>query len=220
MKGQQGRLRDLSDAIALTIRETIKEYQDLLASHISAHQREMEDLNRQLEAATVIDNLTGLFTARVSQEYLAREVRRADRYGHPVSLVAIDIDDFERLTTLCGSVASDEVLRALAEVVSAQVRDIDLVCRLGADEFAVILPETPVAGAMLVSERMRAATSTRGEFAADAHASGPVRISVGVAGFPEDASTAEELLSRARTALHHAKGLGKNIVVAYSETGR
>lgn len=210
-------LWDLSGAIAVSIEETVKEYQRLLAQQIAAHQQEMDELSQQLQQSSSIDDLTGLFTARVFHEYLPREVQRARRYQHLLSLVIFDVDDFTRLIGHSGTQEGERVLKELAHIVPGRVREVDIMCRLDVDEFAVILPETPVAHAIMVAERVRTAAESHGFFASDQRASGPVRISAGVAGFPDDAPTAEDLVERARQACRHAKDLGKNHVTAFAE---
>jgi diguanylate cyclase (GGDEF)-like protein len=221
--GAQGRaveagLWDLSGAIALSIEETVKAYQKLLTRQIAAHQGTVDELSRQLQQSASVDHLTGLFSARVLYEYLPREIRRAERYRRPVSLVIFDVDDFSRLVNLNGTAEGDRALAELAQVIPGRVRGVDIMCRLDVDEFAVILPETPVLHAVSVAERIRAAAEEHGPFAPDARISGAVRVSAGIAGFPDDASTAEELVTLAREACQHAKRLGKNQVIAFSET--
>ncbi len=211
-------LWDLSGAIALSIEETVKAYQKLLARQIAAHQGAVEDLTRQLHQSTSIDDLTGLFSARVFHEYLPREIQRAQRYQRPLSVVIFDVDDFSRLIDFCGTSEGDRALKELAQVIPGQVREVDIMCRLDLDEFAVILPETPTLHAVAVAERIRAAAEDHAAFSHDARASGPVRISAGVAGFPDDAPAAQELVTRAREACRHAKRLGKNQVAAFSQT--
>lgn len=210
-------LWDLSGAIAVSIEETVKGYQRLHAQQIAAHQDAVDELTRQLQHSAGIDELTGLFRARVFFEYLPREIHRAQRYGRPVSLVMFDVDDFSRLVDLCGTEEADRALAQLARVIPGQVRDVDIMCRLDVDEFAVILPETPVGHAVSVAERIRAAAEEHSAFGHDARASGAVRVSAGIAGFPDDATTAEDLVARAREACQHAKRLGKNQVMASAE---
>jgi diguanylate cyclase (GGDEF)-like protein len=211
-------LWDLSGAIALSIEETVKAYQRLLTRQMAAHQGAVDELTRQLQQSASMDDLTGLFSARVFYEYLPREIHRAERYQRPVSLVIFDVDDFSRLVDLCGTAEGDRALAELAQVITGQVRGVDIMCRLDVDEFAVILPETPVLHAVSVAERIRAVAEEHSAFAHDLRASGAVRVSAGIAGFPDDASTAEELMTLAREACQHAKRLGKNQVMAFSET--
>jgi diguanylate cyclase (GGDEF)-like protein len=211
-------LWDLSGAIALCIEETVKAYQGLLSRQVAAQHGAVEALTRQLQQSATIDELTGLFTARVFHEHLPREIHRAERYHRPVSLVVFDVDEFARLVDLCGTEEADRVLQELARVVPGRVREVDIMCRLDVDEFAVILPETPALLALPVAERIRDAAEGHGGFADAVRASGPVRITAGVAGYPDDAPAAAELEARAREACQHAKRLGKNQVLPFSES--
>lgn len=216
-EGVEAGLWDLSGAIALSIEETVKAYQGLLARQVAAQQGAVEELTRQLRQAASVDELTGLFSARVLHEYLPREIHRAGRYQRPLSLIVFDVDDFSRIVDLCGTVEGDRALKELARVIPGQVREADIMCRLDTDEFAVILPETPTLQAVSVAERIRVAAEGHHDFAAGVRASGAVRITAGVAGYPDDATTAEELVTRAREACQGAKRLGKNQVMACSE---
>jgi len=216
-EGVEAGLWDLSGAIAFCTEETVKAYHALLAQQVAAHQGAVEELTRQLQQSGSVDDLTGLPSARVFHEYLPREIHRAGRYHRPLSLVVFDVDDFSRIVDLCGSAEGDRALKELAQLIPGQVREVDIMCRLDVDEFAVILPETPASHAVSVAERIRTAAEGHGDFAAGVRASGPIRITAGVAGYPDDATTAEQLVTRAREACQHAKRLGKNQVVPCSE---
>jgi diguanylate cyclase (GGDEF)-like protein len=198
--------------------ETVKEYQRLLAEQIATHQQELDELSRQLQQSASIDDLTGLFTARVFREVLLREVQRARRYRRLLALIVFDVDDYRRLVGDAGAREGERVLKELAQIVPGRVREVDILCRLDVDEFAVILPETPIQRAVMVAARIRSAAAAHGFIVPGLFAPGTVGISAGVAGFPDDAGTAEELVERARRACRHAKGLGKNQVTAYAET--
>jgi diguanylate cyclase (GGDEF)-like protein len=215
--GVEAGLWDLSGAIAFCTEETVKAYHALLAQQVAAQKGAVELLTRQLQQSGSVDDLTGLPSARVFHEYLPREIHRAGRYHRPMSLVVFDVDDFSRIVDLCGSAEGDRALKELAQLIPGQVREVDIMCRLDVDEFAVILPETPASHAASVAERIRSAAEGHSDFAAGVRASGPIRITAGVAGYPDDATTAEQLVTRAREACQHAKRLGKNQVVACSE---
>jgi len=215
--GVEAGLWDLSGAIAFCTEETVKAYHALLAQQVAAQKGAVEELTRQLQQSGSVDDLTGLPSARVFHEYLPREIHRAGRYHRPLSLVVFDVDDFSRIVDLCGSAEGDRALKELAQLIPGQVREVDIMCRLDVDEFAVILPETLASHAASVAERIRTAAEGHGDFAAGVRASGPIRITAGVAGYPDDATTAEQLVTRAREACQHAKHLGKNQVVACSE---
>ena len=178
--------------------ETVKEYRRRLAEQIATHQQELDELSRQLQQSASIDDLTGLFTARVFREVLLREVQRARRYRRLLALIVFDVDDYRRLVEDAGARAGERVLKELAQIVPGRVREVDIMCRLDVDEFAVILPETPIQRAVMVAERIRSAAAAHGFILPGLFAPGTVGISAGVAGFPDDAGTAEELVERAR----------------------
>ena len=137
-------------------------------------------------------------------------MRRAERFGSDLAVVFGDLDDFKRVNDRFGHGVGDDVLRTFAEVLDGRTRQIDVCARLGGEEFAILLPETNVAGAELLAESLRAAVA---DLAVPA---GPetvrVTASFGVAAFPET-HTADELLTAADLALLRAKRQGKNRVV-------
>lgn len=168
---------------------------------------ELELLDSGDEDGTV-DPLTGLLTGDMFRSQLQSEMRRARRYHLPGSIVLIDLDDFAAVNALVGKLVGDRILHEIAALLTAGSRDIDRVARPGEDEFAVLLPETPLHGALLVAERFRARVeSTFAE--RDGRRLG-LTVSAGLASFPADASTPEGLLQCAAQALYQAKATGKN----------
>jgi diguanylate cyclase (GGDEF)-like protein len=179
---------------------------------------ENERLHRTVKRQAITDELTQLSNRRRFTETLAVEVRRAERFGDPLSLVLADLDDFKQINDRYGHQAGDEVLRRFADVLRENVRDFDLPVRYGGEEFAVLLPETGLDGAEQLARRLQTALLRLRlpEIGADRP---PVTASFGVAAFPA-ARTAEELLSAADGALYGAKAAGKNRVVSAGEEGR
>ncbi len=162
------------------------------------------------ERSAQTDGLTGLSNHAFLVQTLRREVLRARRHGGPVSLVMLDLDDFKRVNDQRGHVEGDRVLRAAAGLVREGLREIDTAARYGGEEFALLLPETSRTGAFVVAERLRATLERH--FAQKRR--GPrVTVSGGVACFPEDADSAEDLVRRADEALYRAKAGGKNRIV-------
>jgi diguanylate cyclase (GGDEF)-like protein len=175
---------------------------------------DIEMLESSARNAT-LDPLTGLSTDRMFRTELQHELRRARRYEQGVSVVVFDLDDFAETNRRFGELVGDRLLREAAILVSNKVRDIDVAGRPGEDELALLLPETDPNGALLVAERIRVAVA---DFFAGRESDGqPVglTVSAGVACYPIDASTAEDLLSRAAQALYEAKASGKNAVQLY-----
>jgi diguanylate cyclase (GGDEF)-like protein len=151
------------------------------------------------------DALTGLYNQRYFHETLRREVLRAQRYGRNLALIVLDLDDFKAVNDRIGHLAGDGVLSQIAEGLREAVRSVDIACRIGGDEFAVILPESSVTDAAQlynrVQERLLAnATSPNGQ---------QLRFSAGIAEL-EHGDTAAALFERADAALYRAKGMGKN----------
>jgi diguanylate cyclase (GGDEF)-like protein len=179
---------------------------------------ENERLHRTVKRQAITDELTQLSNRRRFTETLAVEVRRAERFGDPLSLVLADLDDFKQINDRYGHQAGDEVLRRFADVLRENVRDFDLPVRYGGEEFAVLLPETDLDGAEQLARRLQTALLRLRlpEIGGDRP---PVTASFGVAAFPA-ARNAEELLSAADGALYRAKAAGKNRVVSTGEDAR
>jgi diguanylate cyclase (GGDEF)-like protein len=165
----------------------------------------------ELEYFAKHDPLTGLGNRRYFNDMLDLELGRSERHSHEFSVMLLDLDDFKDINDSYGHLVGDQVLGAVAEVLKAQFRQGDLACRIGGDEFAVLLPETPPANATRVGEKVRRAihdiefTCTEGK---------PFRltVSVGVGGYPGDARDINDLLASVDGALYRAKGMGKNSV--------
>ncbi len=157
------------------------------------------------------DRLTGLYNHRSFQERFREEVSRARRYDQSISALYVDIDNFSSLNRSAGFLIGDQILSAVASILKAQaesVRQSDIACRFGGQEFVVLLPETDKKGAAVKAERLREAVSS-------AILPGGVSItaSVGVATYPEDGEHAAAVLAQAETAVRTAKSLGRNCVV-------
>ncbi len=159
------------------------------------------------ERSAVTDGLTSLFNHAFFLQALKREVNRCKRHGHETSLVMFDLDDFKKLNDTRGHLEGDRVLMKSAALLKEALRDVDVAARYGGEEFAAILPDTAKLGARVVAERIR----ERIEKHFRRRPSGPkVTVSGGVATFPEDASSLEDLIRRADAALYRSKAEGKN----------
>ena len=162
------------------------------------------EARQELAVLASTDGLTGLLNRRSFDERLGGEVSRAIRHGRALALAIIDIDHFKRVNDRHGHLAGDAVLSDVARQLSALARDGDIVARIGGEEFAWIMPETPSPVAFDVADRVRAAVA-----ATDHGDTTDLTISVGIADLG-DALTADGLYRRADTALFHAKGSGRN----------
>jgi len=172
----------------------------------------IENARRFREARQLadLDALTGLHNRRYFHDTLAREVARAHRYDRNLALIIFDLDDFKAINDRIGHLAGDGVLAEAAERIREVVRSADIECRVGGDEFAVILPESTLADADQLYARLQTAVSAR-----PVGQAGPLTISAGVAELqPDDDAIA--FFQRADHALYGAKEAGKGQVVAAS----
>jgi len=170
------------------------------------------------ERSAISDGLTGLYNHAFFLQALRREVNRCKRHGLTVSLGMFDLDDFKKLNDTRGHLEGDKVLMKAAALVKETLREVDVAARYGGEEFAVVLPDTPKEGAAIVAERIR----MRIEDHFKRRRGGPkVTTSVGVAAFPEDADSVEDLIRCADAALYRSKAEGKNrITLAQPERRR
>lgn len=163
----------------------------------------------ELEQLSRTDGLTGLPNRRHLMETLEKEVRRAKRNARPFTVLMIDVDHFKRYNDAFGHLAGDEVLKGLAAVMLGAVRAADYAARYGGEEFMVLLPETPLDGAVEVAERIRTRMAER-SFGGNGSR---VTLSLGLGEFPDDGATPEAVIAAADTALYRAKEHGRNRVV-------
>ena len=166
----------------------------------------------RLEHEAQTDSLTGLFNHRSFHERLLTALQEASRTHRPVAVLMLDIDDFKRVNDVHGHGVGDELLQLLAETLRGSVRPNDVVCRLGGEEFAVIMSACDGVDAVQVAERI---VSRVGEV--DLPAVGPVTVSIGLARGPEHAMNPRELAACAEAAMMTAKAQGKNRVVRYDD---
>jgi diguanylate cyclase (GGDEF)-like protein len=165
---------------------------------------------REARQLADLDALTGLHNRRYFHETLAREVARAHRYNRHLALIIFDLDDFKAINDRIGHLAGDSVLAEAAERIREVVRSADIECRVGGDEFAVILPESTLGDADQLYSRLRTALSAR-----PVGQAGPLTMSAGMAELqPDDDAIA--FFQRADHALYGAKEAGKGQVVAAS----
>ena len=174
-----------------------------------------EHFHRAQERAFV-DDVTGSHNARYLLQATEREIRRAERYGKPLSVLFLDLDRFKRVNDQHGHLVGSRVLRDLAQVLQACIRQVDTLARYGGDEFTILLEDTPHEGGLQVAERIRRRVA---ESAFEGGAGAPVRlsISIGVATCPEHASERDEILDLADKAMYRAKSKGRNAVCSALE---
>ena len=170
---------------------------------------EAVDNEQKLGDAAVRDVLTGVYNRRRFEERFDDEVRRAERYGRGLSLILLDIDRFKNVNDELGHPFGDEALREVALRCGSVVRSTDMLCRYGGEEFCVVLPETGIASASALAERLRAVCGAEPVRGLGVERS--LTISLGVAEWRSGDSTSE-LVSRADNALYAAKRGGRNRV--------
>src|SRR5881227_3677254 len=175
----------------------------------------IENASRFREARQMadLDALTGLHNRRYFHETLAREVSRAHRYGRKLALVVFDLDDFKAINDRIGHLSGDAVLAETADRVRDVVRSADVACRVGGDEFAVILPESSTGDADQLYHRLLGAISTH-----PIGQAGRLSVSAGIAQLADD-DDPTTFFERADEALYRAKEHGKAQVVAYGALG-
>jgi len=172
--------------------------------------------NANLYHLAITDGLTQLYINRYFRQKLHEEIRRAARYKRPLSLIMTDIDSFKKFNDTYGHQAGDIVLALTAKICKKSVRDVDMPCRYGGEEFAIILPETSPESAVQVAEKLRKVIELY-EFPGPKRESLKVTISLGIATFPLHAKDDTSLIKSADLALYASKRDGGNCYTVYSE---
>jgi len=178
-------------------------------------QDRLQESYRRSLALALTDELTGLYNRRYLFAHLDELMERVHRDGIGVAVLLFDIDHFKQVNDTRGHAAGDDVLRELAARTVNSVRSVDLVARLGGEEFVVVMPETDILIASAVAERLRAAVA-REPFTLGDGTKQAVTISIGVAATTERDDNRDEMLKRADDALYAAKSRGRNCVIVRS----
>jgi diguanylate cyclase (GGDEF)-like protein/PAS domain S-box-containing protein len=176
-------------------------------------------LRETLRDQSIRDPLTGLFNRRFMEEALARELQRAKRRSHSLVVVFLDLDHFKQFNDIHGHDSGDTVLRAMAGLFRQHFRGDDVVCRYGGEEFAVILPESSAKNAAERVEELRQVVKKH-KITYKEQVLDTVTFSVGIATYPENGLTGEELLRAADTGLYESKANGRDcLTIATSLKG-
>lgn len=172
-------------------------------------------LREQLRQQSIRDPLTGLFNRRYLEETMERELARSARNGQPLVVVAVDVDHFKRFNDTHGHEAGDLVLVELARLLREGIRETDIACRYGGEEFVLLMPDSPLEVAAqraeVLRERVRALRLRLGGSEAET-----VSVSMGLAAAPAHGASAADLLRHADSALYAAKAAGRDRVVVYA----
>lgn len=162
------------------------------------------------------DQLTGLLNRREFDRIMAEEAERSRRFGHPLALVMVDIDHFKAVNDTHGHLAGDAVLREVAKTLTAQLRTVDRVARIGGEEFALVLVQTGRSAATEVAQRVVKAVAAS-PVMIESGVSLKLTVSAGLAVLPEDVSWQELLIGAADRSLYAAKRGGRNRVMTHAE---
>ena len=156
-----------------------------------------------------VDDVTTAYNARYLLETVENEIQRADRYGHPLSILFLDLDHFKKVNDSHGHLAGSEALRALCRLLERCVRNVDTLARYGGDEFTIVLVDTDHEAALQVAERIRQ-TVERQPFELEAGLSLFLTLCIGVSTYPQDGTCRDDLLEAADQAMYRAKAAGRN----------
>jgi diguanylate cyclase (GGDEF)-like protein len=172
-------------------------------------------LYETVEKMAITDSLTGLYVRRYFSDRLEEELGRSARQGLKFSFIMIDIDDFKKANDTYGHLVGDVILKDVGRIIRESIREIDLACRYGGEEFAAVLPETSKEGAFVVAERIRKHAEDSVFKAYDERVK--ITLSIGVSTYPDDSANQPGLIEAADEALYNAKKSGKNVVCKHDK---
>lgn len=159
---------------------------------------------------SITDGLTGAYNYRFLIEAIAKEIGRAQRFNEVFSIVMLDVDGLKEYNDVHGHLGGSDVIKRVSRIAASCLRTVDMLCKYGGDEFVIVLPRTPKKGAAIAAERLRRAIERHCFPGEDV--TGEITSSLGIASYPEDGITVQELISRADQALYSAKRHGRNKV--------
>ena len=166
-------------------------------------------LFQRTEQLTITDDLTKLFNSRYLNLYISREIKRCKRHGIPLSVIFLDLDGFKGINDQYGHLAGSGTLAEVGTILAQGVRESDILARYGGDEFVVVLPETPAAGALVIAERLRKAIEENC-FLQGQGLTARISASFGISSYPDHALTPEGLIQKADQAMYRVKEREKN----------
>lgn len=184
------------------------------ATDIGISQTELKEAMECLSESSNRDGLTGMYNRRYLEQRLSTEFDRSRRYGGNLSFIIFDLDHFKKVNDTYGHLAGDEVLCAVSRRINELLRTVDVLGRYGGEEFCVILPSTPIDGAVILAERIRQVVAQTPIIFKDI--SIPVTISIGVSEFESETPKYEHLIHCADLALYYGKENGRNRVTCYT----
>jgi diguanylate cyclase (GGDEF)-like protein len=173
----------------------------------------LERAQKKLKKLAITDGLTGIFNYRFFKEQLHKEIIRAQRHDKHLSIAMLDIDFFKKYNDTHGHPAGDAVLKNIAEILVKNIRTIDLAARYGGEEFAIIFVETDKAAAGFVASKLKQLVEDYKFPYESTQPNGKITVSMGVATYPENGKTSDDLIAIADKRLYRAKKEGRNRVV-------
>ncbi len=216
----------LSDDLVCALREAeeivlLKDERDMFLEQLTEYSRGLEKMveeqtleltiaNKSLKRLSVTDDLTGIYNRRYFFDRLGQEINQTQRYGHPLSVIILDLDNFKSVNDCMGHQAGDDVLREFSTLLKNKLRKGETAARYGGEEFAVILPHVNGSDSLKAAEAVRR-TVESAEFSCS-HAGVKISVSIGVAELDESLRDPDEVIARADKALYEAKRQGKNRV--------
>ena len=216
-------LRQLSQKNQLLTKalSEVQDHERKLRHQVAEATASLRAANAELEKLALRDGLTGLYNHRYFQEAITLELARGARYGNPVGLVFLDVDHFKNYNDQLGHPAGDELLRQLGRILTDtgdlpelrfRGRITDIAARYGGEEFVLLLPQTNKEGSIVRAERLRESIDAYPFVNQKVQPGGSLTVSVGVAAFPDDGMSKDELIGAADRALYAAKHAGRNRV--------
>ncbi len=184
---------------------------------LALERAEWQERASEFQLMSITDPLTTLTNRRYLEERLAEELNRSKRYDYPMSFLMIDIDDFKSYNDNNGHQAGDKALQITAHCLKAALRSADVASRYGGEEFCILLPQTSLAEAGVIADRIRQRVSTTHFPHGKSQPLGHVTVSIGVASYSAIVNSAEIVIAAADRALYKAKSLGKDRVEFYQE---
>ena len=171
-------------------------------------------LYKKLKFESITDGLTGIYNYRHLIRSLNLEIKRSTRFNQTFSFIMMDVDNLKDYNDNNGHLSGSKALTDIAAILKSNCRDIDVVAKYGGDEFAILLPQTSLEGALSLGERILKAINL---FKFDRAHPGLLTCSLGIAVYPEEALDVEQLIERADAALYWAKSEGKNTIKSFTE---
>jgi diguanylate cyclase (GGDEF)-like protein len=187
---------------------------DILVAQLTASLKRSR-LYEKVQELAITDSLTSVFTRRYAFDRFEEELRRSEEFNLPLSFLMIDIDNFKSYNDKYGHMVGDVILKTTADIIKLNCREIDLIGRFGGEEFMVILPMTSKDGAIFAAERIRKSLENKKIRAFDELLT--VTVSIGVASYPQDSNSGQDLIDKADWALYRSKQTGRNKVSAFAK---